>query len=335
MPREKFRDAALDLQKQARELALTARAGILIRDGVSLVIAGPPNAGKSSLLNRLLGYERAIVTPVPGTTRDTLEESVSIGGVRFRVTDTAGLRDEDRADPVEALGMKRSRESLGAADVVLWLLDASEPADTLAARLDEMERARSQTRAKFIPCWNKMDAATLDPKSLTRAASEILNSPKHNASNLCASGAAHYDSAGVSLPRLAVTNDPSGVSEFSEERGDPRTRSLLSSPPADLPCPAFEFISARTGDGLDALCKRLEQIVWDGLPAAAQSGGTAVSERHTSLLEQAAERIGSAADEAMAESWELAGSSLRNAAELVGCITGETRSEERRVGKEC
>ena len=269
MPAEKFRDTALELQKQARELALTARAGILIRDGVSLVIAGPPNAGKSSLLNRLLGYERAIVTPVPGTTRDTLEESVSIGGVRFRVTDTAGLRDEDRADPVEALGMKRSRASLGAADVVLWLLDASESADTLAARLDEMERARSQTRAKFIPCWNKMDASALAPENLARAAAT-----------------------------------------------------------GDAPCPEYEFISARTGDGLDALCKRLERTVWDGLPAAAQSGGTAVSERHASLLEQAAERLGSAADEAMAESWELAGSSLRNAAELVGCITGETATPD-------
>jgi len=269
MPGERFRDAAIELQKQARELALTARAGILIRDGVSLVIAGPPNAGKSSLLNRLLGYERAIVTPVPGTTRDTLEESVSIGGVRFRVTDTAGLRDEDRADPVEALGMKRSRASLGAADVVLWLLDASGPADTLAARLDEMERARSQTRARFIPCWNKMDASDLDPESLIRA---------------------------------AATDDAAR--------------------------PGFEFISARTGDGLDALRKRLERTVWDGLPATAQSGGTAVSERHAALLEQAAERLGSAADEAMAESWELAGSSLRNAAELVGCITGETATPD-------
>ena len=71
---------------------------------------------------------------------------------------------------LEALGMKRSRESLGAADVVLWLLDASEPAETLRARLDEMERARSQTHAKFIPCWNKMDASALDRESLARAA---------------------------------------------------------------------------------------------------------------------------------------------------------------------
>ena len=91
MPPETVCKNVAALRKRAAELALTARAGNLIRDGVALVIAGPPNAGKSSLLNRMLGYDRAIVTPVPGTTRDTLEESVSIGGVRFRVTDTAEI----------------------------------------------------------------------------------------------------------------------------------------------------------------------------------------------------------------------------------------------------
>jgi len=277
MPPDAFREAALALRDRARELALTARAGILIRDGVSLVIAGPPNAGKSSLLNMLLGYERAIVTPIPGTTRDTLEESVSIGGVRFRVTDTAGLRDAGHADPVEALGMKRSQESLGAADVVVWLLDASEPAETLRERLEAMALARSQTRAKFIPCWNKMDASGLAPDDLNRAAADAMNA---------------------------------------------------SGRPADASRPAFEFISARTGDGLDRLRERLEQTVWDGLPASAQSGGTAVSERHAALLEQAADRLECAAAEAVAGSWELAGSSLRTAAELVGCITGETATPD-------
>jgi len=277
MPEEAFRDAVLALRKQAGELALTARAGILIRDGVSLVIAGPPNAGKSSLLNRLLGYERAIVTPIPGTTRDTLEESVSIGGVRFRVTDTAGLRDAGHADPVEALGMERSRESLGAADVVLWLLDASEPRDVLRDRLEAMTQARSRTRARFIPCWNKMDAAGLSRETLLQAVSELPKSP------------------------ASCDNSAS---------------------------PGFEFISARTGDGLDSLRARLERTVWDGLPAVAQSGGTAVSERHASLLEQAAEHLGRAADDAMEGSWELAGSSLRTAAELVGCITGETATPD-------
>ena len=216
-------------------------------------------------------------TPIPGTTRDTLEESVSIGGVGFRITDTAGLRDAEAADPVEALGMKRSRESVGGADVVLWLLDASETGDALRDRLAEMEMARSRTHAKFIPCWNKMDAAGLAQDELDRVVAEFM------------------------------------------PPADPAAKTAL---------PAFEYISAKTGDGLDRLRDRLERTVWDGLPAASQSGGAAVSERHAALLEQAADRLGHAADNAMAGFWELAGSSLRTAAELVGCITGETATPD-------
>ena len=264
------------LRGQAADLALTARAGALIRDGVSLVIAGPPNAGKSSLLNRMLGYERAIVTPIPGTTRDTLEESVSIGGISFRVTDTAGLREAEQADPVEAMGMDRSRQSLGAADVVLWLLDASTPPDSFHAQFDAMDRARASVRGKFIPCWNKMDGASIPPDELDRA----------------------YQT------------------KQSEGEG------AVAAPPD------FEHISARTGDGLDRLFRRLEETAWDGLPPAVQSGAAAVSERHAALLEQSADHLDASCECVRAESWELAGSSLRTAAELIGCITGETATPD-------
>ena len=267
MPPETFCKNVAALRKRAAELALTARAGNLIRDGVSLVIAGPPNAGKSSLLNRMLGYDRAIVTPIPGTTRDTLEESVSIGGIRFRVTDTAGLREAEQADPVEAMGMERSQQSLGAADIVLWLLDASAPAETVPAQFEAMQRARSAVRGKFIPCWNKLDEAT-------------GSDPLEQAEKAIADGL------------------------------------------------VFEHISARTGDGLDRLFRRLEETAWDGLPAAAQSGAAAVSERHAALLEQAANHLDAASEDAARGSWELAGSSLRTAAELIGCITGETATPD-------
>ena len=90
----------------------------------------------------------------------------------------------------------------------------------------------------------------------------------------------------------------------------------------------FEHISARTGDGLDRLFHRLEETAWDGLPAAAQSGAAAVSERHAALLEQAANHLDAASEDAARGSWELAGSSLRTAAELVGCITGETATPD-------
>ena len=264
------------LRGQAADLALTARAGALIRDGVSLVIAGPPNAGKSSLLNRMLGYERAIVTPIPGTTRDTLEESVSIGGISFRVTDTAGLREAEQADPVEAMGMDRSRQSLGAADVVLWLLDASTPPDSFHAQFDAMDRARASVRGKFIHCWNKMDGASIPPDELDRA----------------------YQT------------------KKSEGEG------AVAAPPD------FEHISARTGDGLDRLFRRLEETAWDGLPPAVQSGAAAVSERHAALLEQSADHLDASCECVRAESWELASSSLRTAGEIIGCITGETATPD-------
>lgn len=140
-----------------QSLLAGGRAGSIIRNGVRLVIAGAPNVGKSSLLNRILGYDRAIVTEIPGTTRDTVEENAVIRGIHFRLTDTAGVR-EDAADKVEAFGIERSRESLRSAEVVIWLLDLTRDHQE---QLGEMEKllAASGCHAKVIVCWNKKDLA--------------------------------------------------------------------------------------------------------------------------------------------------------------------------------
>ncbi|HVG28064.1 MAG TPA: tRNA modification GTPase, partial [Acidobacteriaceae bacterium] len=108
-------------------LAASYARGHRLRDGASLALVGRPNVGKSSLFNRLLERERAIVTAAPGTTRDTVEEAVAVGGVPVRLIDTAGLRLEGEApvDEAEALGIARSREALADADLVLVVLDAS------------------------------------------------------------------------------------------------------------------------------------------------------------------------------------------------------------------
>ena len=90
-----------------------------LRDGLPIVLAGPPNSGKSSLLNALVGYERAIVTDLPGTTRDHIEVAAALGGVPVRLTDTAGLRDSD--EPVERIGVERARRLVELADVLVWL----------------------------------------------------------------------------------------------------------------------------------------------------------------------------------------------------------------------
>ena len=100
-------------------------AGTAIRDGIPIVIAGAPNAGKSSLLNALLGDERAIVSNIPGTTRDTVEDTLSIGSYLFRITDTAGLRNT--TDPIEQAGIERARQAIGHATILLAIVDTTLP----------------------------------------------------------------------------------------------------------------------------------------------------------------------------------------------------------------
>ena len=110
---------------RVREMVQQSADGRLIREGLSVAIVGRPNVGKSTLLNALLSEERAIVTPIPGTTRDTIEEQASLEGIPVRWIDTAGLRHTD--DPVESEGVRRAREAMGRADLCLLMVDASEP----------------------------------------------------------------------------------------------------------------------------------------------------------------------------------------------------------------
>jgi tRNA modification GTPase len=114
-----------DVEARLANLLDTFHTGRLLRDGLQVVIVGRPNVGKSSLFNALLASNRAIVTPIPGTTRDTLEEVVNLRGVPFRLVDTAGMRASD--DAVEREGIARTRASLETADLVLLVLDSSEP----------------------------------------------------------------------------------------------------------------------------------------------------------------------------------------------------------------
>lgn len=120
-------ESAIDLCAQ---IASKARQGALLRDGMTVVIAGRPNAGKSSLLNRLAGYDAAIVTDIPGTTRDVLRERIHIDGMPLHVADTAGLRDE--ADIVEAEGIRRARHEMTRADRILYVIDATRQLDNEA-----------------------------------------------------------------------------------------------------------------------------------------------------------------------------------------------------------
>ena len=119
LPTEKCLAEMQNTADRLDRMIRSADDGSILRDGVKVVIAGRPNAGKSSLLNALLGFDRAIVTEIPGTTRDTLEEFVSFRNIPVRLTDTAGLH-ESVSDPVEQLGIQRSLDSLKGASCIFW-----------------------------------------------------------------------------------------------------------------------------------------------------------------------------------------------------------------------
>jgi tRNA modification GTPase len=128
----------------------TFHEGRILTHGLSLCLAGPPNVGKSSLMNRLLGKERAIVTEIPGTTRDLLEEDLRLGGLHFRLTDTAGIRETEEV--VEKEGIRRSKEAMQCADLILLVLDAS-----FGLCPEGEALLTSAPWQKTIVVWNKID----------------------------------------------------------------------------------------------------------------------------------------------------------------------------------
>jgi tRNA modification GTPase len=135
-----------------RRLQATAREGRLLREGARVVITGRPNVGKSSLLNRLLKEDRAIVTSVPGTTRDIIEEAIDLEGVTMHLVDTAGIHETD--DLLEREGIKRSRSAQKEADLLLVVIDGSVPLNE-----DERDLIERATAGKHVIAVNKTDLA--------------------------------------------------------------------------------------------------------------------------------------------------------------------------------
>lgn len=153
IPQEQYSDLEKklsDIQRRLERLANSYRDGEILRNGVQIPIIGPPNAGKSSLFNAILAEERAIVTEVPGTTRDTISERIDYRGLVLRFVDTAGLRET--SDQIEALGVERSRREITGAGVMILLFDAA------SVSVEEIEQAISQIGdRRFLLVFNKID----------------------------------------------------------------------------------------------------------------------------------------------------------------------------------
>jgi len=207
------RDRLAAVKEKLHSLRSEAKQGKILRDGIQLVLAGAPNVGKSSLLNRLAGEEVAIVTPIAGTTRDRVKESITIEGVPMHIVDTAGLRDTN--DLVEAKGIERSWDAIRLADLVIFLTDPNSGEDGLKEQI----------------------LSELPPK----------------------------------CPVLAVFNKSDLLSSGSVGA---QKETIL--------------ISAKTGDGIEALKQKILEIVgWNG----AQEGAIVSRRRHLDCLERASEHI--------------------------------------------
>jgi tRNA modification GTPase len=139
-----------DIVEEMRKLEATYHDGKIIHEGISLALIGSPNVGKSSLMNTLLQKERAIVSHIPGTTRDVLEDHLRLNGLNFRVLDTAGIRDAD--DVIEQEGIRRSRQTMEQADLIILVLDSTRGiSDEERILIDTLPKKRS------IVVWNKID----------------------------------------------------------------------------------------------------------------------------------------------------------------------------------
>jgi tRNA modification GTPase len=154
MPGKKVVNTLFNVKSEVNKLYKTRIEGSILRDGIRVVIAGKPNVGKSSFLNLLLGFDRAITTEIPGTTRDTLEEFTNIRGIPVRLIDTAGLRESD--DIIEGIGINRTLTSIKRSQIILWILDAS--ADDIEMELAEMHEHLKHYNS-VIAVWNKIDLA--------------------------------------------------------------------------------------------------------------------------------------------------------------------------------
>lgn len=247
------------LRQALHDVRQKARQGSLLREGIQVVIAGQPNVGKSSLLNALAGAELAIVTPIAGTTRDVVRQTIQIDGVPLHVLDTAGLRAS--ADEVERIGVARAWAQIAHADAVLWVRDLTRAADSDYAAGDaDIARALADKLPAAIPVlhlWNKRDAA----------------------------------------------------------------------PAAAVPAGALAF-SARTGEGLDALRRRLLEIAgWQG---GAGEGLFIARTRHLEALADTHAHLESAQTllDTPEPALDLLAEELRLAQHALGAITGEFTADD-------
>jgi tRNA modification GTPase len=279
-------------------LARSYSSGAALKDGIPVVIAGVPNAGKSSLLNRILGEDKAIVSDIPGTTRDTIEDTVEIEGILYRFVDTAGLRESD--DAVESIGIARARRKLEESRIVVWLIDPTSPLSPQHKELREfLERGDA---AKVIVAESKCDVA--DCGTSEETGRDFGSSAKMG------SDFGISEERGTDF-RISVgtgTADAFSAGFFSELDGK------------------IVRISAKTGEGIDELFRRLGELATADFDPNAELMVT--NARHYESLVRGAESLRRAIDGLQTGlSADFVAQDVREALHHLGTITGSVTTD--------
>ena len=334
-----------DAIARCSSLADSFRLGNAIRNGVPVAIVGAPNSGKSTLLNALLHDERAIVSDVPGTTRDTVEETCVIGGVLFRFIDTAGIRET--SDKVELLGIERSFSKAAVAEVVLGVVDAADspapenPADdsSVTGQIRKLVGMVDLSKQKLVILMNKSDKVTgVDGSTATGTQSATGNSllqDESDATGFYTSAvevpgttpevfsAARCDGADFSGPDSSSTREFSGGTE--PNKNVIMINNFVKSLVSENDAPEVLWISAKIGFGLGKLRELLASMVGK----ASADGVLVTNARHAAALRDAAASLRTVqAGLASSLPSDLLAEDLREALRSLGSITGEISTDE-------
>ena len=238
-------------QSHITNLIASFKLGNAIKNGIPVAIVGETNTGKSTLLNALLGEDRAIVSDIAGTTRDTIEEVMNLDGILFRFIDTAGIRETE--ETIERIGIERTYKKIHEADIVIGMMDATKDSEAIQQAVHAIVEKVDTSHQTLFLVLNKTDLRHCE-------------------------------------------------------------------------CDNAILISAKTGEGVEALADAIEEAVLGRRSAA--TGALAVSARHAILLEEAASRLAEAAPLLDAKEWELAAIPLRRTLDALGEITGQTATPD-------
>jgi len=288
--------------------------GERLRDGLVVAIAGPPNAGKSTLLNRIARREAAIVSPYAGTTRDVIEVHLDLGGMPVTLLDTAGIRDTD--NPVEMEGVRRARQRAAAADLVLWVVDASAP-DALPGEAETWLRrplAHSPDAGAAQAAGIAMQAADIKSESVARSwlvvnkcdlNQEVTKSLRAGGPEDRSEAKGRFNETITSMVNKQLTSKNESVTHNSE--------------------PVFS-ISALSGDGVPPLLGALERFAADALAGA--DAALVTRARHRRALEETLAALRRAVTRPVAEREDLLAEELHGAARALGRLTGRVDVED-------